>query len=591
MTWKKDGPQGNEAAKISWEIVRWTRGRGLDIGAGLYRTFPHFITVDNNIDARLFGHQMPRPDVFVQDAGDLDVFSDSSMDFIFSSHMLEHVEEDRLVKVLKEWWRVLRTDGYLVLYLPDEDQYPKVGEDGANPDHKWNVSYNAVVRVMEHVGEWDLRDFQKRSEGDEYSLLFVFQKLDAAKFKKKGERHRFGFQDAKPIKTAGVCRYGAYGDLLQTASICYHLKQQGYHVTLYCTPDGQQVVKHDPNIDEFYIQDRDQVPNQGLEFFWREQAKKYDRWINLSESVEGALLTIRNRIVDSYPPAVRHSLCNRNYLEYMHEIAQVPFDPKVHFYPTEAEREWARKERESLADFVVVYSLSGSSVHKHWPWMDNVISGMLIDFPEISVVLVGGPDGVVLEQGWEKAPRVKRTCGKWSIRETLAFVQTADVVIGSETGVLNAVSMEPMPKVVFLSHSTQENLTRDWVNTHSLASVHTVCKGRGNNEAPACHQMHYGWDHCTEAPALAGTENMYTRKGSGVAQCQADIDAEGAYKVMWHVIQWQLEKYAKDEGLPPPGVVHLSEEEIAKLRITMPEHVANPAEVIEKQQPKAVIEA
>jgi predicted SAM-dependent methyltransferase/ADP-heptose:LPS heptosyltransferase len=592
MTWSKEGKQGNEAAKISWEIVRWTRGRGLDIGAGLYRTFPHFITVDNNIDAQIFGHQMPRPDVFVSDAGDLSLFANESMDFIFSSHMLEHVEEDRLVKVLKEWWRVLKNDAYLVLYLPDEDQYPKVGEEGANPDHKWNVSYNAVVKLMEHVGAWNLRDFQKRSEADEYSLYFVFQKLDAAKLKKKGQQHLLGYADPKPIKTVGVCRYGAYGDLLQTASICWHLKQQGYHVTLYCTPDGQQVVQHDPNIDDFYIQDRDQVPNQGLEFFWREQAKKYDRWINLSESVEGALLTIRNRIVDSYPPSVRHALCNRNYLEYMHEIAQVPFEPKVHFYPTELERAWAKKERAKHGDFCVVYSLSGSSVHKHWPWMDNVISAMLLDFPEIEVVLVGGPDGVILEQGWEKTPRVTCRSGKWSIRETLAFVQTADVVIGSETGVLNSVSFEEMPKVVFLSHSTQENLTRDWVNTHSLASLETHCKGRGKNEAPACHQMHYGWSHCTEAPAPAGTEELYPRKGAGVAQCQADIDPENAYKVMWHVIQWQLEKYAQERGLPPPGVVHLTEEQARAMRAHMPRHLQDPSEVI-AQQPtgKSVIEA
>jgi hypothetical protein len=287
-----------------------------------------------------------------------------------------------------------------------------------------------------------------------------------------------------------------------------------------------------------------------------------------------SLLTIRNRINDTYPPKVRHQLCNVNYLEYQHFIAGLPYDAedrRMRFYPTEAERAWALREREKYGEFLLVWSLSGSSVHKHWPHLDACLSGLLLDFPEIQVVFVGGKDGVIIEQGWEKTPRVTCKSGKWDIRETLAFVQTADAVVGSETGVLNSVAHEPMPKVVFLSHSTQENLTRDWENTHSLASVGTVCQGRGNDEAPACHQMHYGWDKCTEAPAMEGTEELYGRKGSGVAQCQMDISAGDAHLVIWHVIQWRLEAYAKRDGKPPPGVVQLTAEQEAQMRATMPE--------------------
>jgi hypothetical protein len=192
---------------------------------------------------------------------------------------------------------------------------------------------------------------------------------------------------------------------------------------------------------------------------------------------------------------------------------------------------------------------------------------------------------VVLEQGWEKTPRVHCRSGKWPIRKTLSFVQLADAVVGSETGVMNAVAQEAMPKVVFLSHSTIENLTRDWTNTHSLASTGTVCKGRGNDEAPACHQMHYGWSHCTEAPAVEGTEELYPRKGSGVAQCQFDIGAQDAHRVIWHVIQWQLEAYARRDGKPLPGVVAVDPDKAERLRGLMPEHVENPAEALEKMQP------
>jgi predicted SAM-dependent methyltransferase/ADP-heptose:LPS heptosyltransferase len=588
MTWKITDPQGNEAAKIKWEIVKWTRGRGLDIGAGMHRTFNHFITVDNNIDAQLFGHPLPRPDLFVNDAGSLDMLGNECMDFVFSSHMLEHVEEKRLVKVLKEWLRVIKPDGYLVLYLPDADEYPKVGEEGANPDHKWNVTYNAVMKLMAHAGPHDLMDFQKRSEDQEYSLYFVFQKV------KETPKHWHHDRPRPAGKTCGVVRYGAIGDMMQCSSVLAALKEEGYHITLYCAEGpGYECIEHDPCVDDFYIQGRGQVPDQWLGPFWKEQAKKYDKWVNLCESVEGGLLAMTDRPVDTYDPAVRHAMLDWNYVGRQHLIAGVEeHPPQIHFYPTMNEQKWALAEKQAFGSFVVVWSLSGSSVHKTWPWLDDVVSGLLIDFPEVTLVFVGGPDGVLLEQGWAKTPRVHCRAGKYSIRETLSFTQLADVVIGPETGVMNAVAMEPMPKVIFLSHSTVQNLTRDWVNTHSLVSVGTHCQGRGKDEAPACHRLHHGWARCTEAPAIPGTEAMHTRKGSGVAQCQYDIGAQDAYKVIWHVVQWRLEEYAKRDGTPPPGLVRLTPEQMRATRATFPKHLQNPEEVMvdEPANEKSVLE-
>lgn len=592
MTWKDTDPQGNESGKIRWEIVRWTRGRGLDIGAGMHRTFPHFISVDNNIDAQLFGHAMPRPDIFVKDAGDLSLLADASMDFAFSSHMLEHVEEERLVKVLREWLRVVRMGGYLVLYLPDEDEYPKVGEPGANPDHKWNVSYNRVMELMHHTDvPVDLMDFQKRNADQEYSLFFVFKKVKETPRAWHHERPR------STAKTCAVVRYGAIGDMMQASSVLHALKDEGYHITLYAAeePNGWEVCQYDPHVDEFYIQGRGQIPDQHLPLFWEHERPKYDKWVNLCESVEGGLLSMKDRPVDTYDPIARHQMLDFNYIERQHLIAGVMnYPPRPKFYPTAAELKWAKREKEALGTFLVAWSLNGSSVHKIWPWLDNAVSGLLLDFPEVSVVFLGAEDGKIIEQGWEQAKaRVHCRSGKYTIRESLSLAQQCDVVIGPETGVMNSVSHEPMPKVVFLSHSSVENLTRDWVDAHSLVSVGTHCKGRGADLVPACHRLHHGWARCTEAPPLPGTEDAYSRPGSGVAQCQYDIGAQDAYKVIWHVVQWRLEKYAKDAGLPPPGVVELSAEQLAKTRAMLPKYLANPAEVVDevaKEPEKLAIE-
>lgn len=524
MVWRAEDPQGNESAKIRWEIVQYTRGRGLDLGCGPAKQYPHWIGVDNRIDSRLYNIPI-NPDVVVETAEKLDLFASASMDFCFSSHLLEHFEYEKIPAILKEWMRVIRSRGYLVLYLPDEAEYPKVGTPGANPDHKWNVNYDRLMEAMKSSGTtWDLIDFQKRNEGNEYSLYFVFQKVGSGQYTSWQRLKR-------PQKSCGVVRYGATGDLIQASSVIAGLKKQGYHVTLYTSPPGDQVVRHDPHIDAFYMQDRDQVPNAMLGEYWAYHRKKYDKWVQLSESVEGSLLALPGRAIHEWPAALRHQFLNRNYLEIQHEIAGIPHESRMRFYATDEEKRWARKERAKMGSFVIAWPLAGSSVHKTWPGLDAIIARLLLEFLQVQIVTMGAEASKILEQGWENEKRVHRRSGVWSIRESLAFMDEVDLAIGPETGVMNAASMLPYPKVVFLSHSTDENLTRDWVNTHVLASANTVCPGRGNNEAPACHQLHYGWQHCKATEA-------------GIAQCQADISVEETYKVLWHAITWALEKRA-----------------------------------------------
>jgi ADP-heptose:LPS heptosyltransferase/predicted SAM-dependent methyltransferase len=567
MVWKREDPQGNEAAKVKWELVPYTRGRVLDIGAGAFKAFPHFIGVDNYADTRIFGHQF-RTDLYVDDARELKILASGQFDAVFSSHLLEHIEQKHVVATLKEWWRVVKPGGYLILYLPDETLYPKVGEPGANPDHKWNVSYTRLIEMMQRTEvDWNLEKWERRDQGQEYSLLTVFRKLDPAArgvFKKSKPTQSFSKDQVKPEKSAGVVRYGAYGDLLQASSVLAALKAEGYHITFYTAPPGDDVMRHDPNIDRFYLQDKDQVPNNELGAFWTWEAQKYDKWVNLSESVERTFLALPQTTPYLAPPAARHWLLDRNYIEFQHQLAGVAHVPaKVTFYPTQEERTWARTERRAIGgDFCMVYALNGSSVHKRWPWMDQLIAALLLDFPGLEIVLVGGPDGQILEQGWfgwdkdpkkhddakkvQTEPRVHCRSGRWDIRQTLSFLAQADMVFGPETGVLNAAANLPIPKVVLLSHSTPENLCRDWVNVHALQSQGTECPGRGKNEAPACHRMHYDWSGCKQVMfGDDAPDKTLVGQGMGVAQCAYDLSFEEVYRVVWHVVTWEKERRAK----------------------------------------------
>ena len=259
MTWDLNAPYKAESKKIVWEVAPYLRGQGIDIGAGTFKILPHAISVDNGTDNVLFGMQF-KPDVHITTAEDLSVFSPGTMNFVYSSHLLEHLEHPR--KALFEWWKLVKLDGVLVLYLPHEDHYPKMGEPGANPDHKSNLNEHKVVEWLEELpGSWDLERCEVRSQDDEYSFLLILRKL------LKGG-HKQSWKFPKPEKTACVVRYGAFGDKMMATPIIRGLKKQGYHVTVFAALPGSDAITHDPHIDKLVLFDKDQVPNADLGDFW-----------------------------------------------------------------------------------------------------------------------------------------------------------------------------------------------------------------------------------------------------------------------------------------------------------------------------------
>lgn len=175
--WSIENSRGNEAAKIRWNLVPYMRGRLLDIGCGPFKVFPHAVGIDNGHHDKAFGWNN-KADVLIDTCEKLVLFANESADCVFSSHTLEHIPYENISSTLNEWMRVLRKGGHLCLYLPDSDEYPKCGQPGANPDHKFDVSYEKIVEALEKVDyDWDMVEFEKRNQADEYSLWFVVKKL------------------------------------------------------------------------------------------------------------------------------------------------------------------------------------------------------------------------------------------------------------------------------------------------------------------------------------------------------------------------------------------------------------------------------
>lgn len=517
MTWMKETSCGDECGKIRWDTVPYTRGLGLDIGCGPMKLWPQCIGLDNRKDTGMFNIQM-NPDITIPDACDIPLFASNTFDYVFSSHTLEHIPDHK--KALKEWWRLVKDGGHLLLYLPHKNLYPNIGKEGANPDHKHDFLPEDIISAMKDIGGWDLVENEERDQDNEYSFFQVYKK-----YSDRG-MHRFSCKEPKPAgKTCAIIRYGAWGDVIQMSSILPGLKKEGYHITLYTTDRALQAIEHEPLIDRFVVQAHEQVPNSWLGPFWAHLKKKYDRFINLSESVEASLLAMPDRTESMWwSTAARHAHMNQNYVEFTHKIAEVPYEGcRMRFVETPKEREWAEGEAKKLKGApLILWVISGSSVHKVWPYMDIVVGQLMKTFPEARVVTVGDERCKIIEDAWKNEPRVIRRSNVWSIRETMAFAKVCNLVMGPETGVLSAVAMEPMPKVLMLSHSSPENLPRDWVNTHVLHSKETPCW--------PCHKMIYNWDQC----------NKFEK--TGVAHCMSHIHPQDVWKTVLEALEVKLEQ-------------------------------------------------
>lgn len=500
MTWAPETSCGLEAQKIKYLTVPYTRGIGLDIGCGPERVWPHAVGIDRYLALK--------GAAITSDIKKIPMFIDGSMDWVFSSHALEDFGEEDTLGILREWWRVVRSGGYLILYLPHEDHYPKMGEEGCNPAHLRDLNPQSVIDVMTKIGgeEWDLLEDEVRSGGNEYSFFQVYRKR-SQKDSDTDRKAPWVSQSGRPV--ALVTRYGGFGDMIQASSIFPALRDQGYEVHINTTPKGFDVVKNDPNLAGSLIQDKDQVPNEELQAFWAMLPERYLRVINLSESVEATLLARPGAKAYMWPHSKRHFLLDRNYMEFTHAIAGVPdATPVPRFYPIPKEKKWAARQKKKLGK-TILWCLSGSSFHKAYPHADRVIATLIKNDPDISVVMVGDEFCRILEAGWENSDRVICRSGEWSIRETLAFAEVADCVVGPETGVLNSVSSLEVPKVVMLSHSSEENLTKYWKNTWALMPAATPCY--------PCHLLHYGKKHC------------HVDDETGASLCAARIDPQDVY--------------------------------------------------------------
>jgi ubiquinone/menaquinone biosynthesis C-methylase UbiE len=120
--------RGNMSQGIKLLAEKYCSGKGVDVGASNWPI----------AGARVIENKKEENAYIIKE-------QDNSLDFVFSSHCLEHLE--CWEKALKEWHRVLKDEGVLFLYLPHS--VCEMWLPGVNKYHKWSPDPKIVSEFLE----------------------------------------------------------------------------------------------------------------------------------------------------------------------------------------------------------------------------------------------------------------------------------------------------------------------------------------------------------------------------------------------------------------------------------------------------------
>lgn len=334
------------------------------------------------------------------------------------------------------------------------------------------------------------------------------------------------------MKKVIVHRFGAFGDNIIITPIFRALKEDGYHVTFNTTDRGMDVLKYNPFIDVFRQHDASIKPDDKFDEYLANINKDYDRAINLCGSIEGTLAKVPWKEDFKWSKEKRHKECNKNFYDFSLEWAGYGNikGKNGELYFSDLEERRAKEFRNKYkGKFLVLWVLSGSAVHKAYPYTEHVARKLLEVYHNMVIMTVGDSACELIE--WSH-PRTKNYSGKWSIRKTLIMTKYADLVIGPDTGILHAAGCFDTPKILFLSSNTEENLSKYWENCINLFA---------DVECHPCHQLHYSWDYCSMDWTMNATQ--CTAKLKPLVVFNAVKEVYGKKIISMKVKTWPLQQH------------------------------------------------
>ncbi len=121
-------------------------------------------------------HHKPHGPIQLRGFADKLPFEDNSLDFVYSSHLLEDYPD--WTPILKEWVRVIKPDGYLIVLIPDRERWVAACAAGQPPNdaHRHEGKAGELSTYAKDLNLSVIKDELTNLWELDYTILFVAKK-------------------------------------------------------------------------------------------------------------------------------------------------------------------------------------------------------------------------------------------------------------------------------------------------------------------------------------------------------------------------------------------------------------------------------
>jgi SAM-dependent methyltransferase len=169
----------SETSKYRHLTMKYCDGCGVDVASQGDPVVPWAMNFD--LPQAEFDHynsnHPPRGPIQLRGHGDKLPFEDNSLDFVYSSHLLEDYPD--WTPILKEWVRVIKPGGMLVILIPDRELWLAALANGQPPNdaHRHEGKVGELSTYAHDLGLRVIEDRLTNCFLGDYSILFVATKM------------------------------------------------------------------------------------------------------------------------------------------------------------------------------------------------------------------------------------------------------------------------------------------------------------------------------------------------------------------------------------------------------------------------------
>lgn len=171
----------SETEKYRHLVAEYCTGVGVDIASQGVQVVPWAISYDlPHAEFNKYANgNPPKGPIHLRGFANKLPFEDKSLDFLYSSHYIE--DELDWIPIIKEWDRVIKIGGHMIILLPDKALWNKAIEAGQPPNcaHKHESFAGELTALFkQYFGHYNvIKDELSNCYKGDYNIVFVAKRI------------------------------------------------------------------------------------------------------------------------------------------------------------------------------------------------------------------------------------------------------------------------------------------------------------------------------------------------------------------------------------------------------------------------------